>query len=150
MRKMNITLHLDVEDFDSEVPGTNAIIAIEPTKANLEKVGRELGRGIAKDAFIYLVGLMGPAEQEACISQLVKLIGDEAGCVRALQQKNLSFIALNTNLFSLGADLRPVHDQRQLERSFISMVKLLKLNPVFVVQNDLKAKSFVEGIAKVT
>ena len=149
MRKLNITLHLDLESFDREVPGTNAIIALEPTKTNLEKVGKEIGRGIVKDAYIYLVGLMTPGEQIAYLKSLAKDIGDEAGCVRTLQQKNLSFISLNNNLFSLGADLRPSLQKPVLEKGFLSLLKLLQLNPVFLVQNDTKAKSFMDNLTKV-
>ena len=145
---MNITLHLSIDDFDCEVPGTNSIIIVQATAENIAKIGRILGKGLAKSAYIYLLGSMTQAEIESWLDKLVKAAGDFAGCVKTLQQKNICQVALNHNLFSMGESMRDTK-QKTLCRDFVATLKLLHVNPVFIVQNDTKPQSFMAELANV-
>lgn len=141
-------MHLSIDEFDSEVPGTNSIIVVQATADNIAKIGRILGRGLAKSAYIYLLGSVTQEEIETWLSTLVKAAGDFAGCVKTLQQRNICQIALNHNLFTLGESVRDVK-RKVLCRDFVATLKLLQINPVFVVQADAKPRSFLADLAEV-
>jgi hypothetical protein len=88
------------------VPGTNAIVLMEPTQSNINALGAAVSKGIVPSVYLYLIGQIERAELDNMLDSLAKLTRENASCIKSIQQKNLSFISLTSSLYSLGAASR--------------------------------------------
>jgi len=147
LRKKNVTLHLPISSFDSEIPGTQSLFLVEPTRDSLFTVSAAIGKGLTSSAYIYLLGQIERGELDGLLELLAKGCGDYAGSVKCVMQKNLSFVTLSPNLFSLGAGSRDYSEKHGI-KSLLALIKLLQINPLFVVQSDKKAKSFAQAFSQ--
>ena len=128
---------------------------VEPSVDNLKKVGSLIGRGIGSNSYVYLLGELDPSERERAVLLLAQHCGENWSFVRSLQQKHLSFISLNHDLFTLGAGVRYARltrqpfDDRTAAKSLLSILKLLNATPLLLVQNDARAKSVADELCRV-
>lgn len=106
LRRKNATLHLPLHKMDTEVPGTNAIVVMEPTKQNITILGNAVARGVVSTVYLYLVGQIEKGELDGLLDMLAKLTRENAGAIKSIQQKNLAFVSLTSSLYSLGAGSR--------------------------------------------
>lgn len=106
LRRKNVTLHLPLSSLDSEIPGTNAIVLMEPTQANFVALGTAVAKGISSSLYVNLVGQIERSELDNLLDTLAKLARENASSIKSIQQKNLSFVSLTSTLFSLGAGSR--------------------------------------------
>ena len=103
---MNITLHLGLNEIDEDIPGVNSIVLIEPTLENVKKIGTSISKGCLSRCYLYLIGEIEKSDKDKIIGLLSQSCGHYASSIKKVQQVNLSYICLNSNLFSFGASLR--------------------------------------------
>lgn len=141
---------------DVEVPGTNAIVVMEPTKQNVNILGNAVARGVVSTVYLYLVGQIEKDELDGLLDLLAKLTRENAGAIKSIQQKNLAFVSLTLSLYSLGAGsrYRSIYDRPDFEKpagvkGLVSLLKLHNLNPAVLTLADTRTKSFTDELVRV-
>lgn len=100
LRKQGVTLHLTLEAERQAIPDVPAIYLVQPTLANIERIGADAGAALYDIMHLHFASALPTRLMEQLAASVVK-----AGVVNRIGKlfdQYLSFIALEPNLFSLG------------------------------------------------
>ncbi len=100
LRKHGVTLHLIIDAERSPIADVPAIYFLQPSEANVERVAQDAKSGLYEVMHLNFATTMPMRLMEQLATSTVK-----AGCVAKigkLYDQYLSFVALESNLFSLG------------------------------------------------
>jgi sec1 family domain-containing protein 1 len=100
LRKQGITLHLQLESERQSIPDVPAIYFLQATHANMERIAQDAAKGLYESMHINFVSSAPRSALEELAAGVVK--ASALPRIGKIFDQYLSFIALESNLFSLG------------------------------------------------
>jgi hypothetical protein len=146
LRDAGVTLHLSIEAQRQPVPGVPAIYFCEPSESNIARIAQDVKSELYER---FDVNFIAQVSRQLLESLAMKLSGLRSISSIRVVDRTLSFIALNSDLFSLTCSdtFRQIHTHKANEDDIdAALTKIvLGLSHVFLATDALPIVSFVRS-----